>query len=134
MSVQPGRTTAYRMRGQHECFLLQEMMLTLNYSLRSLYLGTGDRIILSFFWAGVTSCSGASSGTSEYICSAMGHLSPWKLEEDVYSDSGVVVRVCLITLCSLGPWLMLPQQRMTHNTDSIRGNITFSVSCLRLII
>lgn len=61
-------------------------MLTLNYSLRSLYLGTGDRIILSFFWAGVTSCSGASSGTSEYICFAMGHLSLWKLEENVYSD------------------------------------------------
>lgn len=57
----------------------------LNYSLRSLYLGTGDRINAIVLLTGVTSCEHLW-GTSEYICSSMGHLSHWKLEENVDSD------------------------------------------------
>lgn len=57
----------------------------LNYSLGSLYLGTGDRINASILLAGVTSCEHLW-GTSEYICSALGLLSHWKLEENVDSD------------------------------------------------
>lgn len=107
-----------------------------------LHIELQSRVLVSgYWWQNKCHCS---SGWCHLLWVSLGNLRvyapPWgtsftgNLRKMWTAISGVVVRVCLVTPCSLGRWLMLPQQRMTHDTESIRGNITFSVSCLRLII
>lgn len=68
------------------------------------------------------------------IRSVTEHNSDWKLEKTLLRESGKIASICLATAYGQGQGELLPRPLMTHHTDIIEGDITFSVSCFRFII